>query len=110
MIFCHGSVKLTMTIVFWVIIKSMCDKCLKWKDEEYEKVAKRILNLSDEQIIELFEKAEIYFAAPMKQVIEEIRIYKVDSVNLNILMTEAESKQELLKWIKIYEENKIQRK
>lgn len=83
----------------------MCNKCLKWKDKEYEKVAKRILDLAEEQIIELFEKVEIYFAAPMKEVIEEIRNWGVDSVNLNILMKEAKSKKELLKWINYCEKN-----
>lgn len=86
----------------------MCNKCLKWKDKEYEKAAKRILDLADEQIIELFERVEIYFAAPMKEVIEEIRKWGVDSVNLNILMTEVKSKRELLKWVNYYE--KIQKK
>lgn len=79
----------------------------EWENEEekYE-VGQRILKLNDSQIAELFEKVGISWDAPMEGVIKEIRSRKKESVHLDILLTEADSKNNLIKWLSLFE-NKV---
>lgn len=77
----------------------MCDKCLKWDLEKKEELSKRILKLSNLQIEKLFKKVGIKYMVPVDKVIEEIREEQEGSMNLDILLTEADSKDNLLFWI-----------
>jgi len=84
----------------------MCDKCLEWDLEEKEELSKRILRLSNLQIEKLFKKAGIKYMVPMDKVIEEIREEQEGSMNLDTLLTEADSKNNLLYWLSQLEKQK----
>jgi hypothetical protein len=76
-------------------------------EEEKKEVAKRILALSDLQIDKLFGKVGISFSeADMEDGIKEIRKERYGSMHLDILLTEAYSKDELIKWVSCFEKNK----
>ena len=85
----------------------MCDKCLEWDLEEKEELSKRILRLSNLQIEKLFKKAGIKYMVPMDKVIEEIREEQEGSMNLDTLLTEADSKNNLLYWLTELEKQKM---
>lgn len=85
----------------------MCDKCLEWDLEEKEELLKRILKLKNSQIEKLFAKAGIKYMVPMDKIIEEIREEQEDSISLDTLLSEAESKESLLHWLSKLEKNKL---
>lgn len=85
----------------------MCDKCIKWNKRELDKVESRILRLSDKQIIDLFAKVGISYKAPMSQVVAEMRESKW-SIPMDVLTSEARSKEELFKLIGIFEKQNNQ--
>ena len=75
--------------------------------EELTKLKERILALSDKQIWELYGRVRIDWGdVPMEQIVSEIRENETDSMNLDILVDEASSKEELLKGIENYEKAK----
>lgn len=80
----------------------MCDKCIKWNKQELEDVESRILSLSDEQIIDLFKNVGISYKTPMTKIVGEMRESKA-SLPMDVLTSEARSKEELLKWIDFFE-------
>lgn len=81
---------------------------LDWNQAERNELYKRILELEDDQIKELFEKAGIIFGVLdsiiMKEVLREIRDRQTDSLYLDILLTEAQSRENLLKWVTYFEQ------
>lgn len=85
----------------------MCDKCFKWDLKEREELLKRILKLKNSQIEKLFAKVGIKYMVPMDKIIEEIREEQEDSINLDTLLSEAESKESLLYWLSKLEKNKL---
>ncbi len=87
----------------------MCNKCLTWDSKERKEIEDRILKLTDNQIEELFEKVGISWIASleeMEEIVSEIRKQKHDSINLDTLMSETDSRENLLKWIEYYEKQK----
>jgi len=82
---------------------------IKWNQKELEGVVLRILNLSDQQIIKLIGQVGISFKTPMKQLIAEIREAKW-SIPMDVLTSEANSKKNLLKRIKIFEKENQSKK
>lgn len=71
---------------------------LEVNPEEREKVIKKILSLSDDQIWKLLEKFEIGIVDDFNDVITEIRENGEDSINLDMLLDEssAQSISELI--------------
>ena len=84
----------------------MCDKCLEWDLEEKEELSKKILKLSNLQIEKLFDKVGIKCMVSMDKVVEEIREEQEESMNLDTLLTEADSKNNLLYWLTELEKQK----
>jgi hypothetical protein len=65
---------------------------------------KRILNLRDDQIMALFYLVKIEFAKKdFKEILTEIRTNREDSQHLGILLDEADSAENLLWWICLFE-------
>ncbi|OGK10443.1 hypothetical protein A2767_01135 [Candidatus Roizmanbacteria bacterium RIFCSPHIGHO2_01_FULL_35_10] len=81
----------------------MCKFCLKWNDKQYHNLSERILKLKKDQIGGLFGKVGIKWEAPIEEIVEEMFSEKEYSLNLNILLSEAGSKKNLIKWVKYYE-------
>ena len=81
----------------------MCKLCLKWNNKQFHNLSNRILKLNRDQIAELFGKVNIKWYVPMEEILAEILSEKELSQNLDILLSEANSKKNLLKWIKHYE-------
>jgi len=79
----------------------MIIKELKWSRKEQDAIEDRILKLSDYQIMELFGRVGlVYPENPLSEIIKSMR---KDSSNLNTLLTEADSKENLLFWLEHFE-------
>lgn len=82
------------------------DKELKWDDRERVKLETRILKLDDDQLVALFGLVGIYFAKKyIKNVLVEIRECKRESIHLDTLLSEANSKKNLIRWLDFFESN-----
>jgi len=81
----------------------MYDKDLTWTPEQEESLIQRILSLTNEQIMNLFEKVGIEYLEDEETIIKAIRKDKEDSSELDTLLSEADTKENLLKWISYYE-------
>lgn len=85
----------------------MADNDLVWKDERRRQIESRILDLKDEQIAALFSKVGInYPNTPMKEIVQDIRRDEHGATDLDILITEASSKDKLIKEIERFEDEK----
>ena len=104
---------------------SECPACLKWTSAEKEGLAVRIMSLSDEQIIDLFQKTGLaywhqkgktkkysrkdmlrYIVTPLRWgLAHETGVLAEDKqeMDLDILITEANSKKNLLSLIRGFE-------
>lgn len=80
----------------------MCNNCIKWNKKELEDIESRILQLSDKQIVNLFKNVGISYKTPMTKIVAEMRESKW-SIPMDVLTSEARSKEELLKWINTFE-------
>jgi len=78
---------------------------IDWDETEKETVTERILRLTDSQIEELFDKTGISWLVAMDEVIEEVRQNKKESTSLETLLTEADSKENLLRVVSNFEQN-----
>lgn len=64
---------------------------LETNQEEREKVIKKILSLTDDQIWKLLEKSEIGIVDDFNEVITEIRENEENSINLDMLLDNSTS-------------------
>ncbi len=79
-------------------------KELEWKDSEKGKLGKRILTLRKDQLGALFYLVKIIFSKTnITHIVEEMIKYKSNSIYLDILLCEADSKENLLWWVKFFE-------
>ena len=79
---------------------------MKWEEKEREKTESRILKLKDNQIGELFEKVGIKFLyTAIEEIVSELKENELNSINLDILMREANTKGNLFAWIEYFERN-----
>lgn len=79
---------------------------LQWNNLERVDLENRILNLRDDQIAALLNLVGLDFhLCDIKDVVIEIRKNTNNAIHLDILLTEAHSKERLLWWIKYFEEN-----
>ena len=69
-----------------------------------KKTESSILKLKDNQIGELFEKVGIKFLdTAIEEIVSELRENEPNSINLDILMREANTKENLFAWIEYFE-------
>lgn len=81
----------------------MCDDCLKWSEKEYKNLSIKVFHLKKDQLIQLFKKVKINWLGADEKIAEKILKEKEDSIEIGTLLEEADSKANLLKWIKHYE-------
>ncbi len=82
-------------------------KELGWTKNKRRQLESRILNLRDDQIAALFYLVNIIFDKnDIKKIIKEIKKYKHESINLGTLLSEANSKKNLLWWLSYFESNR----
>ena len=72
---------------------------LEWDSQERSKVINRILSLTDDQIWALFDKSEISIFDSFDVLLTEIRENGQNSDNLDILLDQSKSKEELMRLI-----------
>jgi len=78
---------------------------LDWTEKELNNLSNRILKLRDDQIGALLNLTGLNFNfEDIKKVVEEIKDNGVQSSHLDILILEANSKEELLWWLNYFEE------
>ena len=76
---------------------------LQWTDKESKEIETRILRLRNDQIAALLYLVDIKFAKrDLEDVVLEIKKNKHDSSHLGILIAEADSKENLLWWVKYF--------
>lgn len=81
---------------------------LKWEDSEIKEIRERILNLRPDQIGALPFLVGVKFNFnELDEVVSEIKSNGQNSVNIDAIIYEAESKEKLLWWLNYFErENK----
>jgi hypothetical protein len=80
---------------------------LYWTKKEKNELCTRILNLRKDQIAALLNLTGLNFNLnDIEKVVEEILKNKEKSGHLDILLSEAKSKEILLWWINFFEKNK----
>lgn len=75
----------------------MCDDCLEWSQRDYDKIAKRVLKLSDQQIARLFRKIGLEDTQSMLALDEVSQLFSADA------LTENSSKERLFHALKAIE-------
>jgi hypothetical protein len=81
----------------------MLEPELKWTKKERKEVEAKVLNLRDDQIGALLNLVGLnFFRDAIYEAIAEIRRHGADSVHLDILLTEADSKENLLWWVDFF--------
>jgi hypothetical protein len=80
---------------------------LNWTKKEKKELYKRILNLKKDQIAALLNLSGLNFNLnDIEKIVEEILEDREKSAHLDILISEAKSKELLLWWINFFEKNK----
>lgn len=75
---------------------------------EKKLLIQRILDLPDKMIMELFGRVGIHYPMdPIQEILAEVRYEEEDSINLDVLIREADSRENLLKWLSYFEKPKI---
>lgn len=73
---------------------------LKWSENEREKAGKRILSLSDEQLAVFpYLVGVIFNKEDINHVVSDIRKDGYQSINLNPILDEAKSKEDIYWWL-----------
>jgi len=73
---------------------------LEWTNKERKELEKKILNLRSDQLAGLLFAVEIRFKKEdIEYVVEEIKKDKRESIHLDVLIEEADSKENLLWWV-----------
>lgn len=79
---------------------------LRWSEDERKNIELRIFSLRDDQIASLFYIVGISFSTDdIEDVIKEIRDNKREAIHLSTLLSEADSKENLLWWISYFEKH-----
>ncbi len=81
---------------------------LEWTDEEYENLKERIINLRDDQIGALAYIAVEFKRGDIDKIVEGIKKLRIlekgsDDIDLDVIITEFESKEGLLWWLDYFE-------
>lgn len=80
-------------------------KELTWSDQTREEIESRIINLRADQIGALLNLVGLQFHhEDIKEIAEEIKQEQLRSGHLITLITEADSKKNLLWWVEYFEE------
>ncbi len=77
---------------------------LEWEDDVRSEIERRIINLKFDQIASLLQIVGLGFKREdIKEIVEDIKQEESNSIHLDILMTEADTKEKLLWWIRFFE-------
>jgi len=76
---------------------------LQWNEKERLEVESKVLGLRNDQIAALFFLTEIKFSKnDIENVVAEIKMNKHESLHLDVLIAEADSKENLLWWVDFF--------
>ena len=76
---------------------------LIWDTQERNKIVRRILALRDDQIGALGHICVKFLLKDIDDVVAGIRKFKEDDINLDVMLTEADSKEQIEWWINYFE-------
>ena len=78
---------------------------LEWQEDEQYNLEERIINLKKDQIAALLGGLVVlkFLNKDIKKIVEEIKHEKHESINLSTLLTEADSKENLIWWVNYFE-------
>lgn len=85
--------------------KDITKNDLQWSSEEKEQLERRIVALREDQIGALIELVGLGFRKEdLAHIVEDIRADGLRSGHLEIVLAEALSKEELLRWVAYFED------
>jgi len=80
---------------------------LKWREKERSEIVSRISTLRDDQVGALIGLVGSKFAnKDIEDIVKEFRAEGNQSINLDVFLTEATSKEDLLWWVSYFEKHK----